>query len=1112
MNRTTNIVRAMCVIAIALLGVAKSTPAQTIIASPTQLTFNVGTGGSVQTQNLVIISGSGRETNFTASAVSGTGWLAVTPTTGTTPQVLTVSVNPGSLTPGSYGGFVSLVSSGTTTSVPVILNVGTSGASLFSSSPASLTFDFGTGATVPESQQLTISGANGEAFTATSSTNTGGNWLTANPNSGTSPADLTVSVNPASLGGGVYYGAIAINAPGTTGLVIPVQVNIASQGALNISPQQLSFAYQIGATGPAEQTLTLTTTGTSAIAFTATATSAQCGGNWLVVSPQSGAAPATLSVQINTAGLTQNTCNGTINISAPSAANSTISIPVTLLVSNNPLLQVPTAGVTFTYQLGTALPASQTVQVTSSGSALPFTVSAAPVSNGPSFLTVSPASGTSPQAITLSVNPATLAGLAPNTYAETVTVSSPSSGNASVSIPVTLVVSNNPGLLFTQQTVTFNYQIGQATPANQTITLSSAGAPIGFTVFTSTSNCSGFLTASPASGTTSIVSGQPTLIVIGVNTAGLTTPETCTGTVTLSVPGSSNAPQTITVTVNVSNTPLLNASPAVINVSAIAGSSTPMEQTISLTSTDNVTALNFTATAATIPAGLTWLSVTPNIGSTPASLNVIVNPANLPMGTYMGSINVSSTTAGVLPVTIPVVLTVSSGTVSVSSSSLTFNQAAGGASPASQTITVANVPTGATVGATATTFSGSNFLMVATSGDTVTVTANGSQLSQGTYQGVVTVFVPGTSNSPLYVTVNLVVGPAAVFSFTPSSLSFTLQKGGALPTSQTVQLTGTSGSSVSFSAVAVAPPGSTNGVVFVTVTPASGSTPGTLTVSLNQSVVSGLTAGGYANLINLTSTSATGTTQTIPVTLTITSPGPPTIAGIVNGASFQSGAVSPGEVITIFGTNIGPSVPAGLTLSSANTVETSLNGTSVTFNGVAAPLIFVSLNQINAIVPYEVAGLQSVPVVVTTSGTASTAFTVNVAATDPALFALGQNGSGPGAILNQNGSVNEASNAAAPGSVIVIYATGEGVTNPASATGSVTPSTGTSFPVPSAKVTVMIAGVQAQIQYAGEAPGLIAGVLQVNAVVPAGTAAGNQPIVLTVGGVSSSSAVTVAVQ
>ena len=63
----------------------------------------------------------------------------------------------------------------------------------------------------------------------------------------------------------------------------------------------------------------------------------------------------------------------------------------------------------------------------------------------------------------------------------------------------------------------------------------------------------------------------------------------------------------------------------------------------------------------------------------------------------------------------------------------------------------------------------------------------------------------------------------------------------------------------------------------VTVTPASGTTPGSLTVSLNQTAVSTLAAGSYADLINLTSASATGTTQTIPVTLTITTPGPPSI-------------------------------------------------------------------------------------------------------------------------------------------------------------------------------------------------------------------------------------------
>lgn len=1108
----TKTITAFSATLLAFFALAGHTPAQaaTIIASPTQLTFNVTPGSSTATQNLVVISSTSTAASFTVSAYSTSNWLSVTPISGTTPQVLTVSVTPGSLTAGSYGGFVSIVAGGVSSTVPVILNVNSSGVSTFTASPSSVTFNFATGATVPQTDLISITASSTETFAATPSSNNGGSWLTVNPNAGTTPGSFSITVNPAGLSAGPYAGSVAVNAPGATGLVIPVTVNVAAQGALNINPQQLSFAYQLGTTAPAEQTISLTTTGTSLISFTASATSQQCGGNWLVVSPQSGAAPATLSVQINTTGLTAGTCDGTINISAPSAANSMISIPVTLLVSTNALLQVPTTGVTFAYQLGTVAPGSQTVQVTSSSTALPFTVSAAPISGGPSFLTVSPASGTSPQAITLTVNPTALAGLAPNTYAETVTVTSPTSGNASISFPVTLVVSNNPSLLLTQSAVTFNYQIGQAGPPNQTITLSSAGAPLTYAVTTSTSNCNGFLSASPTSGTTSITS-QVSQIILSVNTSGLTTPETCNGTVTLSVPGSTNAPETIPVTLNVSSTPLLNASPAVINVSAIAGSITSVQQTISLTSTDNTTALSFTATAATTPAGLTWLSVAPNTGSTPASLNVTVNSTNLPAGTYMGSINVSSTTANVLPQTIPVVLTVFSGTVAASTTSLTFSQGAGGSNPASQTIQVSNVPTGATVGATATVYSGTNFLTVTTSGNTVTVSASGSQLSQGTYQGVVTIFVPGASNSPLYVPVTLTVGPPAAFTTSPTALTFTYQTGTALTEAQTIQISSASTSVLPFSVVAVAPPGSTNGVVFISVTPTSGTTPDSITVSLNQSVVSSLAAGSYTDLINLTSTSASGT-QTIPVTLTVTSPGPPTVTSVVSGASYQSGAVSPGEIISIFGTNIGPSAPAGLTLTANNMVETTLSNTTVTFNGVPAPLIYVSLNQINAIVPYQVSGLQSVPVVVTTGATVSSSFTVNVAATAPALFALSQNGSGPGAILDQNGSLNESSNSAAPGSIIVIYATGEGVTTPASATGSVTSATGTSFPKPSANVTVTIGGIDAQILYAGEAPGLVAGVLQVNAVVPAGTAAGNQPVVLTVGGVSSPSSVTAAIQ
>jgi hypothetical protein len=161
----------------------------------------------------------------------------------------------------------------------------------------------------------------------------------------------------------------------------------------------------------------LTTNGTSAISFTATPSfpsTNTCGTNWLVISPQSSSTPSTLSVQINTSGLQPGTCTGNIDISAPGATNPTQSIPVSLLVSSNPLLQLPTTGTVFNYQTGTTTPAPQTIQVTSSSTPLNFTVTSTPVSAGPDFLTITPNSGTTPQALTLSVNPMVLAGLAPN--------------------------------------------------------------------------------------------------------------------------------------------------------------------------------------------------------------------------------------------------------------------------------------------------------------------------------------------------------------------------------------------------------------------------------------------------------------------------------------------------------------------------------------------------------------------------------------------------------------------------------------------------------------------------------------------------------------------------
>jgi uncharacterized protein (TIGR03437 family) len=261
--------------------------------------------------------------------------------------------------------------------------------------------------------------------------------------------------------------------------------------------------------------------------------------------------------------------------------------------------------------------------------------------------------------------------------------------------------------------------------------------------------------------------------------------------------------------------------------------------------------------------------------------------------------------------------------------------------------------------------------------------------------------------------------------------------------------------------------------------------------------------------------SGTGAIQTVSVTLVVSPAGTPVLLSITSAASLQPGAVSPGDIVSIFGNNIGPATPATgtvFTVTASGTVPTTLAGVTVTFNGVPAPLLFVAGGQINAIVPYEVAGQTSVPVVVNNGTASSATFTVSVTAVVPAIFSLAENGSGQGAILNSNGTVNGPSNAAAPDSIISIYATGEGQLVPAGTTGCITGGT-LPLPKPVAAVSVTIGGLPAtSIAYAGEAPGLVCGVIQVNATIPPGVGAGPQPVVLTIGSASNTGqAITVAV-
>jgi len=162
-------------------------------------------------------------------------------------------------------------------------------------------------------------------------------------------------------------------------------------------------------------------------------------------------------------------------------------------------------------------------------------------------------------------------------------------------------------------------------------------------------------------------------------------------------------------------------------------------------------------------------------------------------------------------------------------------------------------------------------------------------------------------------------------------------------------------------------------------------------------------------------------------------------------------------------------------------------------------------------VPYGVAGRASTQVQVEYLGARSKALTVPIAAASPGIFARNAAGVGEGAILNQDYSLNSVTNPAPPGSIVMIYATGEGQVNPRPSDGSIT-GEGV-LPKPLGKVALWIGGVPAEVQYAGAAPGLVAGVLQVNGRIPTGIATGpSVPLLLTVDGIKSQAGVTLAVQ
>jgi uncharacterized protein (TIGR03437 family) len=238
---------------------------------------------------------------------------------------------------------------------------------------------------------------------------------------------------------------------------------------------------------------------------------------------------------------------------------------------------------------------------------------------------------------------------------------------------------------------------------------------------------------------------------------------------------------------------------------------------------------------------------------------------------------------------------------------------------------------------------------------------------------------------------------------------------------------------------------------------------------------------------------------------------------VVNAAGYAGGGVAPGEIVTIFGRGIGPPKPALPQLAQDGRVATTLAGVRILFNGVAAPLLYASDKQSSAVVPFEVSENPTVKVEIEYQGLRSEPLVLPVLAARPGIFTIDGSGSGRGTILNEDGSLNSPENPAAKGSVIAIFITGAGMTDPMVADGVIL---GDVLPKPLLPVSILFDDPTeqgtispAEVLSAGGVSQSVAGLFQVKLRVPTWVGGVNAvSIYLQIGSEFAQTGVTVALR
>ena len=1048
-------------------------------------------GAAIPNNGVQIFASSGQSTTFlltvTASVPTGyaiatnVSWLGVTPGSPSSgslqpgvPQSISFTANGIGLSGANNATISFTANSAVAAAVPVVFNVGTGGGLTLNPNPLTFQYITSTGSFSPSQTQFVS--INGPASNATYSATSNQVWLQVFPGQSATGQPVTtqmpVAVNVAAVlpFTGTLTGQVTVQSSDGFIATLNVNLTISTTGTGGNTPGSLSFSVATpGGAAPPSQTIQITGSGS----FSATPIETNAANfAWLSVTPTNGTLSSfatTLTVSINPSGLGAGTYNGSIFITSSNLlqnGSNSLVVSVTLNIGgttgSSGAVISPTA-LTFTLPTGGA-PQSQSFVVNGDGTN--FNIQ----SFAPGF-SVSPLSGPTPAIVTV-----------------TATTGSPTSGSVVVTSSLgtqtlNLTATVTGGNVLMANPASLAYVNPGTGNLNNNIQLTSSGDLSGNHLTFAVSSYPSFVSIG-ITGTTT-----PTALGVLINGSSLG-PGLNSGNLVLTSTNSANNTLVIPITVQAPGaTPGFVASPNSVSLTAQAFGQ-PVSTTVQLSGLNGT---NFTAS--TISSG-NWLSVSPTSGTSPATLTLTANPQALGVNTYTGTVTISGNNGSSL--TLQVTLSTSSTgpatpVLSVGTTSLSFNYKKGDPTPTALPVQIS--ASGVAVNFTVTP--SANWISVSqTTGSTpstLNVTLNTANLAVGTQTGTITVAAPGASNSPQTINVTANVTAPPVLSLSVSSASFNYRTGDPNPAAQSVQLT-SNGAPLSFTL-------SVSNAPWLTVTPTSGTTPATVNLTVNPA---NLAVGDYSATVTINSG---GGSPTIGVTLRVSAP-LPTVTEIDNGASNLPGPVAPGLIVVMKGTGLGPDKLTTYTLN-GNRLATVLASTRVLIGGLESPLIYVSATQVAAIVPYAMAGRVNTTLQVEYLGQRSNAINVQVAATAPGVFTADSTGTGPGAILNADNSVNTSGNPADVNTVIQVFATGEGQTIPAGVDGKLADDFN-NLAKPVSAVTATINGIPATVNYYGAAPGQVAGLLQVNITVPPGASSGE--VVLTIGGNKSQGGVTVSVR